>query len=97
MTRYVQHVSGQGRMWRVESDTDYWWKVFVDGTPAFIATLPRSDYRLVEPPERWVDVTATCHPENLSLAHDLRWNHRLRKVMTYTGSNEWCFKVEKKQ
>lgn len=57
MTRYVQHISGRGEKWRVITETDQ--RFFVrqhhDSTTF---DLPKSEYRRVDPPEQWVDVTA---------------------------------------
>jgi hypothetical protein len=53
--QYVQHISGQGEKWLVYSEYTDGWKVL--GRTYF---LPKSEYRLCEPSERWVDVTGEC-------------------------------------
>ena len=62
MTRYVQHLSGQGAKWEVLVPPDYpdsvdWAVRDPSRGPRY---LPKSEYRLCEPPERWVDVTTAC-------------------------------------
>ena len=65
--RYVRHVSGQGETWEVvdEHDTRFWVRSNLpparDKSPYEGAlVLPKSEYVLVELPERWMDVTAKC-------------------------------------
>lgn len=57
--QYVQHISGQGGKWEVVPDRSgpYHWNCFSIYHELW---LPKSEYCLCEPPERWVDVTAEC-------------------------------------
>ena len=63
MSQYVQHISGRGQRWKVRSEelhycvTTCWQVENGDEGPAY---LPKSEYRLCDPPERWVDVTTDC-------------------------------------
>lgn len=101
MTQYVCHISGQGEKWALHHDytqanshpeaTAY---VVENKTPGYAALrLPRCEYRLCEPPEVWVDVTAECDltndPDYQRIRHDddtrflTAWQgrgYRLRKV-----------------
>lgn len=69
--QWVCHISGQGEKWRVSEEkrpawmaeghrvTDREWLVV--GVAGFAAhLLPKSEYRLCEPPEVWTDVTIEC-------------------------------------
>lgn len=63
--RYVQHISKQGRKWELDGNTreEYesateWVVKSEDGSERHF--LPKSEYVLCPPPERWVDVTAEC-------------------------------------
>lgn len=59
-TQWVQHISGQGEKWRVDSewmaDKGAFWLVNVGMGQA--ASLPKSEYVLCVPPERWIDITS---------------------------------------
>lgn len=57
MSQWVRHISGQGVKWEVQEDLPLVWRSYDRGTPL---TLPKSEYRLCDPPEQWVDVTAEC-------------------------------------
>lgn len=64
-SRYVQHVSGQGEKWKLWDQQHAgpgfcYWKVHSLQDYDSHTTLPKSEYRLCEPPERWVDVTGWC-------------------------------------
>jgi len=68
MTRYVQHVSGQGKKWRLASTTyndraQHDWSVEGEFTEEN-HYLPKSEYRLCEPPERWREITESCQTVN---------------------------------
>lgn len=62
--QYVQHISGVGEKWELdgkrsdeyESGIDWCVKAKNEG----LHFLPKSEYRLCDPPERWVDVTKDC-------------------------------------
>ena len=55
-TRWVQHISGQGEKWEVLGELDLAWTVWSNDQPRTTYTLPWSDYRVCEPPEKWVEV-----------------------------------------
>lgn len=70
-TQYVQHISGQGEKWEVTDEQE---TVFVvkgvyrnNRTILSCPVLPKSEYRLCEPPERWVDITERCDMSGLVL------------------------------
>ena len=107
-TRWVQHISRQGQKWKLTcegpSDSACWYV----GPYA----LPKSEYRLCEPPERWVDVTAHCfyqgntlmegpeeggHKWILSVEGIHSGGYRLRKIDCDTADKKWAFIVEKKE
>ena len=99
--RYVQHISGQGTRWQVkegaiEDDCDVW---FIEGKGrAYNLWLPKSEYALCDPPERWVNVTADVVVEHRLEFSELVHNgqvvkvrdgsYRLRKV-------DVCYPVER--
>lgn len=61
--RWVQHISGQGEKWEVFNDPcdpdDIDWQVKSrEGDDCHY--LPKSEYRLCDPPEVWRDVTGEC-------------------------------------
>lgn len=61
--QWVQHISGQGEKWEVVADNPgnpYQWWVRSGPTPCGWHYLPKSEYRLCEPPEVWRDVTGEC-------------------------------------
>ena len=65
MSHWVQHISGQGEKWEVEpvGPVTTAWRVKGAGPEARAFDLPKSEYRLCEPPapvETWTDVTASC-------------------------------------
>ncbi len=68
MAQYVQHISGQGKWWELADDgricnqsmAHSTWVVWETVPGASTFYLPKSEYRLVEPPEKWVDVTEKC-------------------------------------
>ena len=63
MTRYVQHTSGQGRIFRVDDDNVFCWNIYVSDLVQH-CWVPKSEYVLVPltvpAPDRWVDVTEQC-------------------------------------
>ena len=67
--RYVQHISGQGKKWELTNDGRQCndqldhpaWATLEDcEKPTFVLFLPKSEYRLCDPPDNWVDVTREC-------------------------------------
>lgn len=57
--KYVQHISGQGAVWEVHSHNTYEWNVKpAQGDKCSVFhELPKSEYKLCDPPEQWVQVT----------------------------------------
>lgn len=56
-TQWVQHISGQGEKWEVCSlSTDVDWAVSGKRVGT-VHHLPKSEYRICDPPEEWRDVT----------------------------------------
>jgi hypothetical protein len=98
-SRYVQHISGQGEKWKVEFENPGAWGV--SSQPAGACIFPKSEYVLVAPPERWVNVTENCSispdiPSGLLVLTDLTTvnrvakiepNYRLCKVRTYVADS----------
>lgn len=108
-TRYVLHVSGQGAKWPLDEHQPAGEDVYkVTGTAhCAFAYLPKSEYRICEPPEVWVDVTKDCQEDNRS-EHVVVWHdsllitekrgYRLRKVQLYgypLGNPRWAFIIER--
>ena len=95
--KWVQHISGQGEKWEVYTtyENDLWIVQAPKGSR--IGTrpyLPKSEYRLCDPPEQYVDITAefkfTVDADAVThIVHDGKtvfvtaWNgagYRLKKV-----------------
>jgi hypothetical protein len=98
VSRYVQHISGQGEKWEVVESffCSSQWAVKAEmfGSHHF---LPKSEYKLLEPPERWVDISTRCvtcervAAEQGSVLEDdrvviarIERGYRLRKVLLWT-------------
>jgi hypothetical protein len=110
--RYVIHISGQGEKWEVLRDNSIGYVVNCGGHHS-ACTLPKSEYRLCESPERWVDVTADCAfiPDSTAAEFCLEvqgkesfTGYRLRKVQVYGSPNDarrddpqWAFIIEKRE
>ena len=116
--RWVQHMSGKGEKWllisgplitRTPTILDDEWAVCKDNrnTAKGYLILPKSEYRLCEPPEVWVDVTAECevgvhgaifHNGRPTVGHE---GYRRRKAQLYKQAPSllpvWAFIVEKKR
>ena len=98
---YVRHISGQGKMYKVEADHIKSWLVHE-------LRLPKEAYVVCEPPEQWEDVTSQCDVEGhrICLRRDDRYDYidsakmlwgiayRLRKV-PIKDSSYWAFIVER--
>lgn len=99
--QYVQHISGQGAKWLVSGDSENYermgqWKVMESRARNFnFHYLPKSEYVLCEPPERWVDVTAECEIRvDGTITHNAvhtaeAAGYRRRKVQLWTGEAAW--------
>ena len=99
MSHWVQHISGQGAKWEVESygHLTSAWGVKGTGPDVLTLYLPTSEYRLCEPPtlpETWTDVTAHCRfHEARNVPHGWRLSYRA----LYPGSNwqtQECYILE---
>lgn len=88
--QWVQHISGQGEKWEVCDDLGDHFRASRKGS---CFSLPKSEYRLCDPPEVWRDITEQCVPTwdqfmcgpnsfwNVSLAMPRgNYTYRLRKV-----------------
>lgn len=73
---YVQHVSGHGEKWEVDSsrtyadDTDYCVRAKLQNTRSKLHWLPKSEYVVCEPPEEWREVPVQIVEH--SVTHDTR-------------------------
>lgn len=63
--RWVQHISGQGEKWEVEKEVSSTWRTKSEMINEYARPqscfLPKSEYRLCEPPDEWEDVTGECY------------------------------------
>ena len=101
-TRYVQHRSGDGNVWKVLDDDVGRWHV-IDMLHGVVPYwLPKSEYVPCEAPvlKRWTDVTSRCELDGLRIyipgAHQREYidtavvftglDYRLRKVRTVEHS-----------
>jgi len=61
MNKYVQHKSGQGEKWQVDSyydDHEMFWRVpMKPGVADLVYRLPKSEYIECDPPEQWEECT----------------------------------------
>lgn len=109
--QWVQHISGQGEKWLVEKAYDTQWAIRSALPQPTYYYLPKSEYRLCEPPEVWKDVTEACtdgtHQQTCDTlyeaiyyeGHDVLRSgnaYRLHKVLMPGYLNKWAFIVEKK-
>ena len=95
MSQWVQHMSGQGEKWEVESClSNAVWRVHTEDTTITVFHyLPVSEYTLCDPPEQWEDVTESLAMEETmwglprlkypdgTVADNT--NHRFRKVRLF--------------
>lgn len=56
MEKWIQHISGQGKKWKVTYENLFSYVAKIDNT-AF--TFPKSEYIPTCPPEEWEDVTTS--------------------------------------
>ena len=65
MSQWIQHISGEGRIFEVWGQTTASWRVQApNGSPIGLYDLPLEEYRLCDAPEVWEDVTdqlLECH------------------------------------
>lgn len=125
--QWVQHISGQGEKWEVvdarppglQNDfrpmEPHEWIVRARvGSDQYVNrwfALPKSEYRLCDPPEVWRDITEQCVPtwDQFMCGPNSIWNisvvmpsgnytYRLRKVdlREHTAVPNWAFVVEQK-
>lgn len=88
MTRWVQHVSGQGAKWEVvetKGETHTWMIKNVHGDEDYLLLyLPKSEYQLCAPPEVWRDVTEECE-----LFHDTNFEGITHGRVSRFQSTQW--------
>lgn len=99
--QYVQHISGQGKAWETVVEYPDAWSVMNERH-----VLPKSEYRLCEPPVVWKDVTEECEvTERGWIVHKDRCTtedngYRRRKVRVVDwdkNNNEaWAIIIEQK-
>lgn len=104
--QWVQYISGQGEKWLVDDENERLWVI---NLPHFMR-LPKSEYRLCDPPEVWRDVSEGARVgsdlscilyDNLGREISVHNGYRLRKVRVYpyqqpTEITTWAFIVEQK-
>ena len=94
--RYVQHLSGQGKVFEIRGEGVQLWMVAetVQGyTDAFFCGLPKSEYVLCEPPARWVDVTKDCLIDGAGI-----WNRQNGRILSSDcGLSEIGYRLRKVQ
>ena len=113
--RWVQHVSGQGEKWKVAQEYQERWDCPVPTGSvgvSLVTMLPKSEYVLCAPPERWVNVTWECEIRPTEIVHQLKdfnrivlgthcslyEGYRLRKVhCKCLDSTDWSIIVEKRE
>jgi len=62
MARWVQHISGQGEKWEIDTEHHYYnsdlcWQVPNKTKSGGFFYLPKSEYTITDPPERWEKCT----------------------------------------
>lgn len=57
MSTWVQHRSGQGDKWKVETKNDHFWEVSDNNQDHWFLRLPLKEYVECSPTEEWEDVT----------------------------------------
>lgn len=104
MKKYVQHISGQGEKWEVEyleHDYPHLWRVkdHQDKNPYSnsCAWLPKSEYRLCDPPEEWEDVTGEYQTLGYTEITSIPLGPRCRFKLIDGLHNGPCFIVERKK
>ena len=79
--KYVQYKNDpNGTKWEVLDESPHLWMV---AHLNFRINLPKSDYILCPPPERWTDVTELCRVDNAASSCD-----RGRLSILHRGLNE---------
>lgn len=107
MAQWVQHKSGQGQKWEVVGTHPHNYEVLATHTAGCSHWLPKSEYVLCDPPERWENITDNCEYINpldgvARLVHDekpvLAKECRIRKVpVTQVQGSHFAFIIEKKE
>lgn len=57
---FVQHISGQGAVWEVTSETSVRFRVKAPDAYLSGLDLPKSEFKFVEAPKLWRNVTSEC-------------------------------------
>ena len=110
MSKWVQHISGQGKKWEVEYELPNTWRIKVVGAPDYL--IPKSEFREVPAPEVWRDVTAECgyapprcgelssgmgriyHEGHTSTVCEIYTQYKMTKVQI---GERWAFIIERKE
>lgn len=111
MSKWVCHISGQGRKFEIDevaSGHDYWYAKLEGGSRY---DLPKSEYEACDPPEEWEDVTKEydvkfVNNDRLRImrgganvirqAQDFRLRKiQLREEISYQG--QWAFIIERRK
>ena len=58
--QWVQHISGQGEKWEVAKEYEEEWAVQKKVVQPSFLYFPKSEFRLTNPPEQWINVTMDC-------------------------------------
>lgn len=107
--QYVCHISGQGEKWEVGSEYQESWRIHTNAYSPDLY-LPKSEYRICDPPEVWRDVTELCEISRTGdVIRDGKFvlgskGYRFRKVEVnligpnyqYGCKKAWAFIVEQK-
>ncbi len=105
--KWVQHISQQGDKWEINeavATLNDDWCVWRQDKSRLCYYLPKSEYSLCQPPERWEDVTMECEVIDGAIIYKgesvcCYENYRFRKLDGYKGCIhvESAFLVEKRQ
>ena len=67
MSQWIQHISGEGKIFEVWGQTTASWRVQAPhGSPIGLYDLPLEEYRLYDAPVVWEDVTEQCYVDDPS-------------------------------
>ena len=97
MTRYVQHQSGAGQMWKVRLSISVAWQCY-DMATNFVYFLPKSEYVEVPAPvmpDRWVDVTEQCTVDEHDGLGDQQSIHDEGEKMVCWTEPKSCYRLRK--
>jgi hypothetical protein len=93
MAKWVQHISGQGKKWRVGDENGVTWTVD-DESKSYWLRLPKSEYAESEPPEKWVDAKIRIDRHEMAVESCVNFYLPLTHVFERVSEN--TFKILKK-